>query len=192
MENNKKEIIPYNKSTQEYISERTVGKKYNRLTIKKVIGKSRTSHGAIVKARCDCGNYAITYVHDIKRGHTKSCGCLKKELNKIGKSRMIHGESRRLPGSSKEKGEYRTWVYIRGSSRKNNDGRFQICKRWMEPNKGYLNFIEDVGRKPEGLSVFKRIDKTKEYCKENCKWIVTKKRTLKGKADERICYNTEG
>jgi hypothetical protein len=44
-----------------------------------------------------------------------------------------------------------------------------ICDRWLEKKKGYLNFVEDMGRKPE-LSILKRIDKTKEYCKDNCKW----------------------
>jgi hypothetical protein len=33
---------------------------------------------------CDCGNIAIKVPADVKRGHTKSCGCLYKESRKWG------------------------------------------------------------------------------------------------------------
>lgn len=48
-----------------------------------------------------------------------------------------------------------------------------ICDRWL-PNgehdgQGYKNFLEDMGEKPEGKTL-DRIDNTKGYYKENCRW----------------------
>ena len=39
------------------------------------------------------------------------------------------------------------------------------CDRWHQ----YENFLEDMGEPPEGLTLG-RIDNTKGYCKENCRW----------------------
>jgi hypothetical protein len=40
------------------------------------------------KCKCDCGNITIVVASKLKNGHTKSCGCLQKELmsKKIGKA----------------------------------------------------------------------------------------------------------
>lgn len=55
-------------------SEDFIGKKYNRLTIIQDLGylkKDRT-----VMTLCDCGNLKPIILLNIKKGITKSCGCL--------------------------------------------------------------------------------------------------------------------
>ena len=43
------------------------------------------------KCLCDCGNIYFTRGDALKNGSTKSCGCLKKDVNKIkGKSNVIN------------------------------------------------------------------------------------------------------
>lgn len=50
------------------------GQKFNRLTAIKYIG-SGTWH-----CKCDCGNYTNATTGNLRSGHTKSCGCLNKEV----------------------------------------------------------------------------------------------------------------
>jgi hypothetical protein len=37
--------------------------------------------------RCDCGNVVNSSIHDVRYGHTSSCGCYHKERNKSSKNR---------------------------------------------------------------------------------------------------------
>lgn len=55
-----------------------VGQKFGRLLILKQVGV-KNSHKAYL-CQCDCGNQKIIDGSVIKRGSSKSCGCLRKEL----------------------------------------------------------------------------------------------------------------
>jgi hypothetical protein len=43
----------------------------------------------------------------------------------------------------------------------------RVCDRWNE----FLNFLEDMGPKPKGSWLI-RIDKKRNFCPENCKWVI--------------------
>lgn len=57
------------------------GQKFGRLTVLEYVKNSK------YLCRCDCGNEKIIMGHDMKKGKTKSCGCLNKsrELDIVGK-----------------------------------------------------------------------------------------------------------
>lgn len=61
-----------------------------------------------------------------------------------------------------------------------------VCGRWLE----FSNFLEDMGERPEGTSL-DRIDGTKGYYKENCRWSTSKEQILNSKSyknGKRLCY----
>ena len=53
------------------------GQKFGKLTAIKVVGKSKKGE-SIWECLCDCGNITKSTCSNLKRGHTKSCGCYKK------------------------------------------------------------------------------------------------------------------
>lgn len=60
------------------IREDLSGKKFNRLTAIKYTGKNEDNKSCYLFI-CECGNKVIRMGSGVKRGRTKSCGCLQKE-----------------------------------------------------------------------------------------------------------------
>lgn len=56
-----------------------VGKRFNRLTVIDEVGKNKYGD-RLWKCICDCGNICVVAGNLLKRGDTKSCGCLQKEV----------------------------------------------------------------------------------------------------------------
>ncbi len=70
---------------------------------------------------------------------------------------------------------YYTWVIIRARCNNPFNDNYvffggkgvRICKRWDV----FLNFLEDMGPKPEGAWLI-RINKKGNYSPENCEWLI--------------------
>lgn len=55
-----------------------LGNRYGMLVAIEHMG-SDTSNNALWKCKCDCGNEKVVNAHSLRRGDTKSCGCLQKK-----------------------------------------------------------------------------------------------------------------
>lgn len=117
------------------------------------------------KCICDCGKSSIVFHSNLKKGNTKSCGCIEKE--KWKKIITKHGDY----GSP----EYIAWrnmlqrcYYKKNISYYNYGERgITVCDRWKT---SYLMFLKDMGRKPDLELTLDRINNNKGYFPENCQW----------------------
>lgn len=130
------------------------------------------------KCLCECGNTVNIRGARLKNGTTRSCGCLQKEYLKNGGAVFIHGDSVK---DSKYHKLFK--VYLNMKQRvyhpvwKKDEqvyGNLTICDEWTNEN-GYQNFKKwslENGYE-DGLSI-DRIDGTKGYSPDNCRWTTAK------------------
>ena len=132
------------------------------------VGKNYSRYAYFWKCQCSCGNEVEVREKDLRYGSTKSCGCLKGE-NLVEVS-TTHGMS----GTPTHK----IWAGVRGRCYCESNTMYPdyggsgitMCDRWLEPEgKGFLNFLEDMGERPEGMSL-NRIRCANVYSPETCEW----------------------
>jgi len=111
---------------------------------------------------CECGAFNVLIEDRFKRN--KSCGC--ERINTI----KSHDEYKNPL--------YRTYHAMIQRCYNENNSKFYlyggngvtVCDRWLEKAPyGFLNFLEDMGEKPEGTSI-NRVNGAKVYSKETCSW----------------------
>ena len=166
-----------------------VGSKIGRLTmIEKIINPDT---GKIQwKCKCDCGNTTIVDEKNLKYGHTKSCGCLKKE------SSIIHGESKT--------NLYDIWNNIKSRCNNPNTKFYKdygargifMCKEWADDYTVFRDWALANGYIPDAIYennrdklTVERIDYNGPYCPENCKLIPLSKQNENKRNNVRYEFN---
>lgn len=146
-----------------------VNRHFGRLTVINNAGYTNDHHKKWL-CKCTCGNTTIVDGRDLRKGATKSCGCLLKEkaANRIVKMNTIHNNSHsRL---------YNIWVGMRDRCRRQKNWAYKyyggrgisVCKEWDS----YLEFKKWALQNgyEENLTI-DRINVNDNYKPSNCRWI---------------------
>ena len=142
------------------------GQHFGRLTAIEPTNK-RSGSSVVWLCKCDCGNEKGISSNDLRRGSTKSCGCLQKEISKkltIKRNTLVDGtninfltQKTRSDNTSGHKGVY--W------NKRQRKWHAQIHLRGKNYHLGYFENIQDAidARKAAEEELFEpMIEKYKE------------------------------
>lgn len=134
--------------------------------------------------RCECGTDFVAFVGNVKRGTTRSCGCLRRKAT--GDRARIHGHR-----TARTK-TYVAWVNMK--ARCDNSavkgyadygGRgITYDQRWSD----FAAFLADMGEAPKGLTLDRK-DNAKGYSKDNCRWATRSQQALNKRSNVRYELN---
>lgn len=138
------------------------------------------------ECRCECGNTRIVGAQNLRRGMTKSCGCLQKERTR--QASLKHGVSRTSI--------HNVWSSM--LQRCNDAGHhaysdyggrgIKVCDRWLK----FENFLADMGMPPQkGLTLDRFPNNDGNYEPGNVRWATKKEQANNRRSSRILAFNGE-
>lgn len=132
---------------------------------------------------CICGQSRVAASNHLRSGHTKSCGCYRREL--VSKKNTSHGKST-YP-------EYSVWRGMLRRCTDRNDAYYSyyggrgitVCHEWLS----FEQFYVDMGPRPSKDHSIDRIDNDGNSCKENCRWVTLKEQQNNRRSNRMLTCN---
>lgn len=147
------------------------GKKFGKL---EVIGVHDTgSRKTHYVCQCDCGNVKVVRADALISGATKSCGCIKKEQDKIN---LSANHKHKMSGTR----IYETWQDMKRRCYNKQNARYDryggrgitVCDEWLNNFQSFYDWAISNGYSDD-LTI-DRIDNDGNYEPSNCRWSTAK------------------
>ena len=159
------------------------GQKFGRLTAIKSVGRDKNNKTQWL-CFCECGNSIICNLNNLRKGNTKSCGCLRNE--KIIEASTKHGNANsRL---------YNIWSLMKNrckdKNNKNYGGRgIKVCADWENSFDAFYKWAMSNGY-DDNLTI-DRIDNNGNYEPNNCRWATGKTQARNRRTNHYIVFDNK-
>lgn len=148
------------------------GRQFGRLTVLRYLFNSEWA------CKCECGKECVVMTDKLKSGHTRSCGCLKRD------AATKHNDA--------NSAEHRAWISMRSRCNNPNDNAYhnyggrgvKVSEAWDD----YSVFLAEMGRKPHPKMQIDRKDNSKGYQPGNCQWATCKKNQNNKRSNRRVDF----
>lgn len=167
----------------------TAGDRFGKLVLLAPVEPDEHGRGkghARWRCLCDCGTTRIVRQNALRRGNTRSCGCLHRET--VGALKRSHGK-RQTP-------EYRIWAHLKARCLTPTDPKYPdyggrgitVCERWRDD---FAAFLADMGPRPSPDHSIERKDNDGPYSPENCVWATRTTQGANKRNNRRYTLNGE-
>ena len=143
------------------------GHKFGRLKVLKMVGCNKWGE-AMWLCECECGNLVSVTSNNLRRLHTRSCGCLQKEA--ASSSNTTHGKR----GTKL----YPAWNMMKdrcsnqnSKAYKNYGGRgIRVCEEWKNSFQAFYDYVSKLPHFNEKGYSLDRINNDGNYEPNNVRW----------------------
>ena len=155
-----------------------IGKRFGKLVVIKLVQEGNVHHRKYL-CLCDCGKTKVVSEDNLKRGHTKTCGCRNRGTYGFSGTRLYSIWLGMLSRCENPNMKNYRYYGARGISVCEEWHNFENFRMWAICN-GYK----------EGLTL-DRINNYKQYSPSNCKWATMKEQTNHRRNSKLVTINGE-